>query len=677
MISIRSVASQIFAASVVVVAGTLLLVWLLTASRMRQVSEVGLARELATTRVAVEGALAQRSASKMPLAAGLTSVPTYFSRVEQALARQDLATLLDQAEEYRDQLGAAWTMLLDQRGTMSAWTLHPERTGEDFSEGALVRRALGGDTASGAWLEPSDSVDHLYQSIAVPIRRPGGQTVEGSLIAAFALDDTLLTQLNQQTGSEIALVTLDTLGRARLSATTLGGALRQAMAAAIDQRSEGGQVTLDAAGSENAYIGSASALRTAGGDTVGLMVGLRSRREAMAAVEPLRRSTWLGFGAGLLLALVAGLLISRRIASPIRQLVKATQAARDGDYSVTLPGHGPREVGELAGAFQGLMDDLRAKEELVGVLQHERHTREMQAAAGATLEPGAIFANRYQIVKHLGTGGMGTVYRATDRELGETVALKALRAELVDRESGVIDRFREEIRLARRISHRNVVRTHDLGVVGDVYYLTMEYMEGRALDDVLTQEGRLPAGAVRSIGVQMLRALDAAHEVGVIHRDIKPPNLLIDRQGLLKITDFGIARLADETTRQRKLTATGMVVGTPAYMAPEQLAGDDIDVRADIYAAGAVLYECLTGKSPHDGLTLPQLFLRAQQDKPAPDPREIVPEIPATLAEVVRRALSLNRDKRFATAREMLAALEPGSIRGRSGGGRPHETVAR
>lgn len=677
MISIRSVASQIFAASVVVVSGTLLLVWLLTAGRMREVSDAALARELATTRVALDGALAQRSQSKIPLAVGLSTVPAYFSRIEEATARRDLATLLDQAEEFRDQLDAAWAMLLDRDGALLAWTLHPDRSAEPFGEGALVRRALSGDSASGTWLEPSDSTEQLYQAIAVPMRRPGGTGVDGVLVAAFSLNDTLLAQLRQQTGSDIALVTLDTLGRSHLVAATLGGPERAAMAPDIDKRNKEGRVILTDRARGEEFIGSASALTTAGGDTVALMVGLRSRRDALAAADPLRRSTWFGFATGLLLALVAGLFIARRIASPIRQLVRATQAVRDGDYSVTLPGHGPREVGELAQAFQGLMDDLKAKEELVGVLQHERHTREMQTAVGSTLEPGAIFSNRYQIVRLLGTGGMGAVYRATDRELGETVALKALRPELADRESGVIDRFREEIRLARRITHRNVVRTHDLGVVGEVYYLTMEYMEGRSLDDVLTQEGRLPAGAVRSIGIQMLRALDAAHDVGVIHRDIKPPNLLLDRNGLLKVTDFGIARLADETTRQRKLTATGMVVGTPAYMAPEQLAGDDIDLRADIYAAGAVLYECLTGRSPHEGLSLAQLFLRAQQDAPAPDPRELVPEVPAALAEVVRRALAPRREKRWSTAREMLIALDPGAARAGSAGTRAHETVVR
>jgi serine/threonine protein kinase len=258
---------------------------------------------------------------------------------------------------------------------------------------------------------------------------------------------------------------------------------------------------------------------------------------------------------------------------------------------------------------------------------------------------------------------MGAVYRVVDRELGEMVALKALTPELMDHEAGALDRFRDEIRLARRISHRNVVRTHVLGVVGDVYYLTMELIEGRALSELIEQEGQLPPGAVQLIGLQLLRALEAAHDVGVVHRDIKPSNVLLDARGVRKVTDFGIARLADETLGRRKLTVTGMVMGTPAYMAPEQLAGDVVDGRTDLYSAGAVLYECLTGRGPHEGLTLQQLFARGASDAPAPDPQQLRPEVPPGIASVVRRAMASRPERRWASARDMLVALEAAGSR--------------
>jgi serine/threonine-protein kinase len=651
----RRLASQIFAASAVVVAGSLILVWILTSWRASGIADRNMAAQLQATRAAVEDVLTQRTASMQRLAAGLAGVPAYYSRFEGAVEQRSLSTLLDQAEEFRDQLGAAWTMLLDANGTMLAWTLHPERSNEDFTGGALVDGPLAGEPTTGTWLEPMGDGDLPYQGVAVPLRAPGGSGVRGILIAALGIDSTLADQLRLQTRAEVAIATLDTLGKARLVATTLAiGA--PVLTAAIDTRAADGRVEL-AEGGEG-YIGAASPLVTAAGDTVGVVVGLGSRRLAMATNDPLRGATFLGFLVGLGLALGTGLWLSRRIAAPLRTLVRATRAAREGDYSVTLPAHAPQEISELARAFHGLMDDLKAKEELVAVLHRERNTRAVIAPSPDRLENGALFANRYEIRGLLGAGGMGTVYRAIDRELGEAVAVKTLTGAALEEGGAALDRFREEIRLARRISHRNVVRTHDLGVSGANYYLTMELVDGRSLEDVLAQEGTLSPGAVQSIAIQALRALDAAHAVGVVHRDIKPPNLLLDGSGLLKVTDFGIARLADANGRGGKLTATGMVVGTPAYMAPEQLSGEVVDARADLYALGAVLYECLTGKSPHEGLGLMQLFARAQQATPAPDPRAQRPETPTGLAEVIRTALSPQPAGRFANAQAMLEALE-------------------
>lgn len=653
MLRPRRLASQIFAASAAVVAGSLVLVWILTSWRASGIADRNMANQLQATRAAVEDVLAQRTLSVQRLAAGLAGVPAYYSRFEGAVEQRSLSTLLDQAEEFRDQLGAAWTMLLDGNGTMLAWTLHPDRSSEDFSAGALVARAMAGDSTEGTWVEPTESGDVPYQGIAVPLRAPGGTTVRGVLVAALAMDSTLAAQLRRQTRADVAVAILDTTGKAQVVTATLAAPLGPA----IDARNAEGRVKVTT--ETDSYIGAASPLTTAGGDTVGVVVGLGSQRDALAANDPLKGATLLGFLAGLALALGTGSWLSRRIAEPLRSLVRATRAAREGDYSVTLPKHAPQEISELAKAFHGLMDDLKAKDELVAVMQHEKGTREIVAAPGARLEVGATFDGRYEIRQLLGAGGMGTVYRAVDRELGETVALKTLSgASLAEGSGPALDRFREEIRLARRISHRNVVRTHDLGVVDGTYYLTMELVDGRSLEDVLAQEGTLSPRAVHSIAVQALRALDAAHAVGVVHRDIKPPNLLLDGSGLLKVTDFGIARLADAGGRAGKLTATGMVVGTPAYMAPEQLAGEAVDARADLYALGAVLYECLTGKSPHEGLGLMQLFARAQQGTPAPDVRAERPDTPAGLAEVVRQALSPRAAGRYANAQAMLDALE-------------------
>jgi serine/threonine-protein kinase len=544
--------------------------------------------------------------------------------------------------------------MTDGRGRVAAWTMHPDRIGEPLGGGALVDRALAGDTTSGAWIEPFADGDTLYQAVAVPFRAPGGGPVQGILIGAVLYDSALAGALRRHTGSEIVIASRDTNGKLHLASTTLDTGSHAAVLAAL-AGSRGGEA-LRVGLADGEWIGARRPLLTAGGDTIGELIGLRSRTQALAAIDSLRTSILVSFALGLLLALVVSVISARRIAAPIHELVAATRGAREGRFGLVLPDRGPREIGELSQGFRALIDDLRAQQDLVQMLQKER-TALLQPPG--ELQPGSVFGERYEVLSLLGSGGMGEVYRALDRELNEPVALKTLRADLMNDDATLLERFREEIRLARRITHRNVVRTHDLGVLSGIYYLTMEWIDGKSVADLLRTEGRLPLGVVQTIGTQLCRALSAAHEVGVVHRDIKPPNLLLDRSGVLKVTDFGIARLLDSASdAARKLTGTGMVVGTADYMAPEQLGGDIVDARADLYAAGAVLYECLTGASPHAGIPLHELMMRSMRGDAAPDPREKRTDLPAPLAAVVMRALAGRPDDRWPTARAMLRELD-------------------
>jgi serine/threonine protein kinase len=241
------------------------------------------------------------------------------------------------------------------------------------------------------------------------------------------------------------------------------------------------------------------------------------------------------------------------------------------------------------------------------------------------------------------------VFKAHDRELDETVAIKTLKPDFVSRDTTALERFRSEIRLARKISHRNVVRTHDIGEHGGVYFITMEYVEGKSLKDLIRSRGRLPVPATLTIAKQLCRALEVAHGQGVIHRDIKPQNLVVEPDGVLKVMDFGIARLAQ---RSSGVTEAGMVIGTPEYMAPEQLLGEDVDARIDLWAAGVVIYECLTGMLPFQADTPIVLITRVLEDTPAP-PRSMSADIPQALSDLVMRVLAKDRDQRPRTAEEL------------------------
>lgn len=282
-------------------------------------------------------------------------------------------------------------------------------------------------------------------------------------------------------------------------------------------------------------------------------------------------------------------------------------------------------------------------------------TRADRVEALSRLAPGSVIESRFHVLRLLGAGSMGAVYLAHDRELDEEVALKVL-PPLATGDDTSARRFLNEIRVARRISHRNVVRTHDVGRWSGGLFLTMEYVSGRTLREVLDTRGPLPEPEVVALGLQLAEALAVAHEQGVIHRDVKPQNLLLDDAGVLKVLDFGIA-VMQGTSGQ--LTEAGLVVGTPAYMSPEQLLGEPLSPAADLYAAGVVLYECLSGRLPVSADTPMSLVAQIVTHGPVPL-LEVAPRVSPALADTVMRLLQPEATRRPTSAAGLVEALRRG-----------------
>ena len=278
-------------------------------------------------------------------------------------------------------------------------------------------------------------------------------------------------------------------------------------------------------------------------------------------------------------------------------------------------------------------------------------------AATAVVQPGRIFADRYEVLGTLGRGGMGVVYRARDRQLDEVVALKILRPEVLAADSSLLDRFKQEIKLARRITHRNVLRTHDFGEAGGIPYISMEYFEGVTLKEVVHNRGALPMGVGLSIAKQMCHGLGAAHAGGVVHRDVKPQNMLIlPETAEVKIMDFGISRVSSVEPGASGLTTAGTVMGTPDYMPPEQAQGRPADFRSDLYSLAVVLFEMFTGTLPFKGET-PMAVVLAQIQKAPPRPRSVNPRLPAELEAIILRGLQKEPARRWQSADSLLEAL--------------------
>ncbi len=267
------------------------------------------------------------------------------------------------------------------------------------------------------------------------------------------------------------------------------------------------------------------------------------------------------------------------------------------------------------------------------------------------LEPGETFAGRYQVIEDLGKGGMGRVYKVYDTEVKEKLALKLINPEVASDER-TIERFRNELRLARAISHRNVCRMHDLGREGSTYFITMEYVPGEDLKSLIHRIGALPVGKTVSLAREVCAGLAEAHRVGVVHRDLKPQNIMIDRDGNARIMDFGIAR----SVRGKGITGANVIIGTPEYMSPEQVDGKEAGPRSDLYSLGIVLFEMLTGRLPFEGETPLSVAVKQKSEAP-PDPRTLNHQVPEDLARLVLRCLDKVTERRPADAGTLAAEL--------------------
>src|SRR5438874_8184893 len=254
-----------------------------------------------------------------------------------------------------------------------------------------------------------------------------------------------------------------------------------------------------------------------------------------------------------------------------------------------------------------------------------------------------LFDGRYRIVRKLGTGGMANVYLAEDEVLGRRVAIKILN----DRHAGddqFVERFRREAKNAASLSHPNIVSIYDRGEAEGTYYIAMEYLDGRSLKELIVARGPAPVNVAIDYARQILAAIRFAHRHGIVHRDIKPHNVLVDAEGRVKVTDFGIARAGTS-----QMTEAGSIVGTAQYLSPEQARGTSVDQRSDVYSLGIVLYELLTGTVPFNGDTPVEIAMKHLSQSPEP-PTHLRPELPRDLDLLVTRALAKDPDDRYQSA---------------------------
>jgi HAMP domain-containing protein len=613
------------------------------------------------------------------------------------------ASLADLLAERQEQYGFDLGIFLGADGDVLARSDQRDLVKGNLAEDDFLTAAIEGPQAvSGVWRQESV----LYLAAAMPIQRDGD--LLGFLVLADAIDDAFAAEISRLSGADVSYLFVDG-DRTTLGVSSLDPAHREDLLHALAEREDvraaitGAKALahIDLVVDGRQWIGQLAPVDVDAGGRLGASLSLSSRDRAYAGFQRILNLV-LATGLGsLLAALPLSFLLARVLLKPVRTLADAAESAAKGNYQTRLGMAGNDELARLSHAFDRLLSDLREKSDIEGYVANlsrflpdpaaERSVRtpppSQQAvtvvSAPGRAEPsgslpgnptaargdagtlqsvrsgaapiaiGGIFAGRYEILSELGAGGMGVVYKARDIELDDIVAIKMLRgAGLMDAEQ--LDRLKSELKLARKITHPNVLRTFDFGESDGRPYISMEYVRGMTLRYLIRQAGRIPFSAGLRIARQLCAGLGAAHEVGVLHRDIKPENLILEASGNAKLMDFGIARPIRRSGPGH--TQQGMFVGTPHYAAPEQLAGEEVDHRADIYASGVLLCEMFCGKLPFTGSNTMEIYMAQMQQEPV-RPSAHWPDIPPKLEALILRCISRRVEDRFQDVAQVAAAL--------------------
>ncbi len=592
----------------------------------------------------------------------------------------DLQTRLSFATEDAPQmlLDAQTFFLFDRYSRVLARSDRPDGSGvgQAFAGVGWVASVLDSRQGTTAFIREKQTLAVVAAAPVIAGEGDGAQLL-GVLAVTFPVDGEALSQLRGLTRGEVAVV-VDMAKRGEdpqlslsLSTPGIDGEMLTRMVfdqpdtvdRLVGERLVFGPERIQMHGGERVILG--VPIESSDGNVFAALLVARSRAEEMASFYAIRRALIIAGAVMLLLSLPISFLLGRRIAGPLRALAAGAEFIRDGRLDVELPTEGSGEVGVLADAFRKMVDELREKEALeqllVDLKARSSDTGSSTAAeqsASTSVEDlrlpelGESFGTRYKIRSELGRGGMGVVYRATDLELEEDVALKVLKPGAFEDATDGLAKLKREIRLARRISHSNVIRVHDLVEAGGMRCLSMEYVPGTTLLKVLKQTKNLGFAPGLQIAKQMCRGLEAVHREGIVHRDLKPQNIMVLPNGVVKLMDFGISRGETSSGDGEKK----MVEGTPAYMSPEQCRGETPDNQSDIYSLGIMLWEMFAGHMPFTGKTVGSM-IQQQLTTPPPPMRAARADVPAELETIVMSCLAKDPSRRPASANAVYLGL--------------------
>ena len=631
-------------------------------------------------------------------------------RILPLVYESEILTLQDQSQEFQKQLDFNILFFTDGVGNILARSDRPRAIGQNMvGKAPFFDEALAGKSGQGYFL----SQGRLMQIVTVPIfDNVATDLVRGTVALAYEFSSEMANEIVSLTASDIGFFSFARDENRQVSGVNsiyvtddrLKGALNdyfEQSAARWEPKVSGEsavhnfQTTLN----NQEYFAVAKRIGNAGSDSLGFVIILRSSADLLAPFTRIQNTVLVIGVISLIVAFMFAGFVSFRISRPIIELVSITGDIRDGRFldknaapktrdeigvlyrAVVGMGNALKEKAELENYLaqisnelnvddslaEGALDDVLTLDETIEkatvLLGYDVSATRTADAGGSDVRlnssespiaAGTAIAERYEVLKLIGRGAVGLVFLVQDRDLDERTALKLLPRDLFT-ENNTIS-IKEEIRLARRITHRNILRTFDMGNWNAYTYISMEYVPGYDLDLLLKRRGAQDIYIALLIGRQICSAMNAAHEEGVIHLDLKPGNMMVNRQGILKIMDFGLARSIVSQEREQFSKDSKSLMGTPRYMAPEQFLNEELDQRTDIYSIGIILYTLLTGSPPFTHKDYMKLAeMQVHQDLPEICGVEGI--ITGPLDRIIRKATEKDPADRFQTVMEMQEQL--------------------
>lgn len=583
----------------------------------------------------------------------------------------DIRSVTDLLNQRSAEYDFDFAAVLSPDGQVQVETGDLVQLGEDLSDRDLVSGVLQSyNSATGVWFADQ----RVTQISLVPLLT--GLTVQAYLLTGNHITDEFIGDLARISGIELAYASLEN-NAAYIATSTLRISEKEDLTGYLS----GEEVMQDLAagralephpvrlGGQRWVVRIVPLLEARGQRRNSVMlVSLAPEAQLFKTFRDIANVLVIAGLISILLALVVSVTASRSFLKPIESLITVAEDATRGEYQSHIDVAGSSELRRLERAFNRMVSDLREQqsaelyfEDLAHKHITSQRVSETRYAPGTvpetvqrkTLPPGKLLGQRFEILKIIGKGGMGVVYEAIDRELDDVVAIKTLRPELANDEDK-IERLKAEIRLARRITHPNVVRTFEFAQLEGIPLISMEYVRGVSLEDAIRQSGRVNYYACLRLALQICDGVAAAHRVGVLHRDLKPGNVIITHHA--KVMDFGIAhpkvvRAVDDDGDCRKT-----VEGTAAYLAPEQLRGEDADERSDIYSLGILLTEMFTGKIPHAETKTEDIF-KSHLNNTLILPSQLWADIPQVLEAIILQCLELSPDDRWQSVADLREAI--------------------